>query len=50
MRTGLKIIIYVNVEEERAYDFEDGVQAQIESTFESNPDMEIEDVEFEYPE
>lgn len=50
MRTAVKIIIYANTEDDKAYDFEDGIQARIESTFENDSNMEVEEIEFDYPE
>lgn len=48
MRTGLKVIIYVNVETGQPPNFEDDIQERIEQTFESDPNLEIEHVEFDY--
>jgi hypothetical protein len=50
MRTAVKIIIYANVEEGQPPNFEDDIQERIESTFETDANMEIEHVEFEYEE
>lgn len=47
MRTGLRIILYTNVDTEVSPNFEDEMQARVENIFD-NDIVELEHVEFEY--